>query len=383
MKIVTDDKIPYVTDAFGPLGEIVTLPGRSIGRSAVAGADVLLVRTLTRVDRNLLEGSSVRFVATATIGYDHVDTEYLQSAGIGFASAAGCNANSVAEYLVAAILHLARTYGFSPADKTIGIVGVGNVGSRVVEKAKILGMSVLQNDPPLARRTGDRKYASLDDVLAGSDFVSLHVPLTRDGEDATFHMGDDGFLKKMKREAFLINTSRGPVVDGAALLCALQADTIAGAILDVWEGEPDIDTELLERTDIGTPHIAGYSRDGKANATLLIYSAVCDFLKVPPAWCPTDLPPPANPIIDGGTLDGSQIAVLAGIVEKAYPIMNDDAELRKIGGIATDLRGHYFDTLRNEYPVRREFHSMRVMLKNPNDLLKRQLQDLGFTVIGN
>ncbi|MCK4325827.1 4-phosphoerythronate dehydrogenase, partial [bacterium] len=211
MKIVADKNIPFVEEAFGKLGEVATLPGRQINSSAVKEADVLLVRTVTRVDERLLKGSRVRFVATATIGLDHVDLDYLKKKGIGFASATGCNANSVAEYIVAALLIFAQRYEFSLSGKTIGVVGVGNVGSRVVEKAGILGMNVLQNDPPLARKTGESRFRPLEELLQKSDILTLHVPLSHEGEDATYHMANEALFEKMKKGGFFINTSRGAV----------------------------------------------------------------------------------------------------------------------------------------------------------------------------
>ena len=265
MNIVADENIPYVAEAFRKLGDVFTYPGRRIDSRAVKDAGILLVRSITKVDEHLLHGSGVRLVATATIGYDHIDLDYLRSEGIELASAAGCNASSVAEYVVAALLILARRHKFSLSGKTIGVVGVGNVGSRVVEKARILGMDVLQNDPPLERKTGKACFRILDELLARSDILTLHVPLTREGQDATYHMADEALFRKMKNGSFLINTSRGAVVDNTHLVTALKQKRLEGAVLDVWEREPEINEGLLRAVDIGTSHIAGYSLDGKTN----------------------------------------------------------------------------------------------------------------------
>ncbi len=395
MKIVADKNIPFVEEAFGKLGEVATLPGRQINSSAVKEADVLLVRTVTRVDERLLKGSRVRFVATATIGLDHVDLDYLKKKGIRFASATGCNANSVAEYIVAALLILAQRYEFSLSGKTIGVVGVGNVGSRVVEKAGILGMNVLQNDPPLARKTGESRFRPLEELLQKSDILTLHVPLSHEGEDATYHMANEALFEKMKKGGFFINTSRGAVADSPGLLKALKSKRLSGTVLDVWEGEPEISEELLQAVDLGTPHIAGYSREGKANATLFIYQGTCRFLSCVSLsdrqagvdrkvanWQPTNLPPPLYPEIGVHCEDPEQSegdeAILSEVVRKAYDLEGDDRALRGILKIPLPERGAYFDRLRNEYPVRREFHSFKVKLVQSNEKVLSILQALGF-----
>ena len=376
MKIIADENIPFVEEAFGELGEVLTFPGREIDSLKVREADILLVRTVTPVDEDLLAGSRVRFVATATIGFDHINLGYLKEKEIGFSTAAGSNANSVAEYVVAALLLLARRHKFSFSKKSIGVVGVGNVGSRVVEKAGILGMDVLQNDPPLARKTGEARFRPLEELLEKSDILTLHVPLTYEGpnksgphglpEDTTYHMASEPLFEKMGKGSFLINTSRGPVTDNPGLLRALTIKKLSGAVLDVWEGEPQISEELLRAVEVGTPHIAGYSRDGKANATLFIYREACRFLNRSPDWKPTDLPPPPNPRIGVDAEGRSEEEILGEVVSKAYDLEGDDRTLRQILKIPLTERKKYFDRLRNEYPVRREFRSMEVSIKgNP------------------
>jgi erythronate-4-phosphate dehydrogenase len=321
MKIVADPNIPFVREAFGPLGDVQLVPGRQMTPATVREAELLLVRSVTPVNAALLDGSRVRFVATATIGTDHVDEAHLVQRGIGFASAAGSNANSVAEYIVAALLEL----GYQ--GKTLGVVGVGNVGSKVVRYATALGMRVLQNDPPRQRAEKLPEFVTLDRIGAEADIITFHVPLTKSGPDATFHLFEP-------RGGIIINTSRGAVLDNQALLTA----PLAGLVLDVWEGEPTILPALLEKADFGTPHIAGYSFDGKVNGTRMIYEAACRHFGLSGSWKP-ELPAPANPVLTGHNL--------RSVVRQAYDITADDAALRR------DYR--HFDRLRAEYPVRREF----------------------------
>jgi erythronate-4-phosphate dehydrogenase len=378
MRIIADKNIPFVQEAFSEFGEVELLPGREISEKSVRDADILLVRTVTPVNKELLRESGVQFVGTATIGYDHVDTEYLRQRGIFFSHAAGCNANSVAEYIVAALFVLAGRYGFDLRERIIGVVGVGNVGSRVVEKANALGLPVLLNDPPKARETGNAIYRPLAEILKEADIVSFHVPLTREGIDATYHMGNRDLLDKMKEGSFLINTSRGPVVDTEAVIHSLYYGKIKSAVIDVWEGEPDISSSLLECIDIGTPHIAGYSRDGKANATLLLYQAACKYFNMPVRWRPVDLPAPEYPVIDTEISGHTSQETIAAVIKRAYDIERDDRALRMMLSFPSNERGAYFDRLRNEYPVRREFHSMAVRPDKPDDIVMPTLHALGF-----
>jgi erythronate-4-phosphate dehydrogenase len=378
MKIVADKNIPYVKEAFGAFGEVLLKPGRYITSDDVSDADILLVRTVTPVNRELLDNSKVKFVGTATIGFDHVDVEYLSKRNIEFSSAAGCNANSVAEYIVAALFVLAERYRLTLRDLTLGIVGVGNVGMKVLEKAQALGIGVLLNDPPKARETGDPAYLPLDFIARESDIVTLHVPLTYEGQDTTYRMAGSELFNNMKPGSFIMNTSRGGVVDTSALVHALYYGKIESAVIDVWENEPDISTELLDCIDIGTAHIAGYSRDGKVNATRILYRAACRVFGKIPVWEPTDLPQPKNPEIElPGNLRGTDAGV-AMIIKKAYNIERDDRDLRRINTVPKNKRAAYFDRLRNEYPVRREFHSLTVRSNGyPEDILAT-LHKLGF-----
>ncbi|MHC4916903.1 MAG: 4-phosphoerythronate dehydrogenase, partial [Planctomycetota bacterium] len=244
MLIVADNNIPFAAEAFGHLGEVRTVQGRGLAAEGVAGADVLLLRSTVKINAELLGKCSPKFVGTATIGTDHVDEEYLASRGIPFASAPGSNAESVAEYWTSAVLLVAARLGWNLRGVTCGVVGVGNVGSRVARRAEALGMRVLKCDPPLARQTGSDEYRPLEELLAESRIITLHAPLNREGEDATLHMADAGFFAKLPPDAVFLNTARGKVHDTPALLAALESGRLAAAVLDVWEGEPLVETEL-------------------------------------------------------------------------------------------------------------------------------------------
>lgn len=352
MRIVADANIPCVQEAFGVFGAIEVLPGRQLRAEMVRDADVLLVRSVTPVNEALLAGSRVRFVATATIGTDHVDTAYLARRGIGFASAAGSNANSVAEYVVAALLELAARHHYRLRDRTLGVIGVGNVGSRVVRYAQALGMRVLRNDPP----------RGLHEPAWQADIVTLHVPL----DATTRHM----FGRDNLRGFTLINTARGAVVDNAALLKAIDANRIPAAVLDVWENEPHLMPELLDVVDLGTPHIAGYSYDGKINGTRMIYEACCRYFGWPATWRP-ELPaapvPQVRYVVGPGEDDEE---VLREVIRQVYDIRADDARLRQ------SVRE--FDRWRAEYPVRREFFNTRLVLRGGSAELRAKATALGF-----
>ena len=274
MKVVCDSAIPFLKGALEPYCQVVYAPGSEISREMVMDADALVIRTRTRCNAALLEGTKVRFIATATIGYDHIDTQWCESHGIKWTNAPGCNSWSVQQYIGSLLVTMSRTLGFSFREKTIGVVGVGNVGSKVARLAVLLGFRVLLCDPPRARKEGSGQFVSLDEIISRSDIITLHVPLIRDGEDATFHMFDESRLASMNQNQILINSSRGEVVDDAALKNALTQKKILAASLDVWENEPQIDPELLSLLFTGTPHIAGYSVDGKATGTTMSVQAL-------------------------------------------------------------------------------------------------------------
>jgi erythronate-4-phosphate dehydrogenase len=372
MKIVADPNIPFLREAFGALGQLCLVPGREIAARHLRDADVLLVRSVTPVSPALLEGSRVKFVATATIGVDHVDLAHLRQRGIGFASAHGSNATSVAEYVVAALLELAGRRGFRLQDRALGVVGVGEVGRRVARAGRALGMRVLENDPPRQRTESLPDFVALPRLLAQADCITLHVPLTRHGEDATFHLFDNERLSALARRPLLINTARGPVVDNHALRDAIREGKTGGVALDVWENEPNVSGDLMEAVDIATPHIAGYSFDGKVAGVRMIQQALCRHFGMQPAWDPAPLmPPPPVTAIDVGAGPGEHDEdALRRVVRQAYDITADDAALRD--------RPQDFDRLRAEYPVRREFHNITARLHNVSDSLRQKLAALGF-----
>jgi erythronate-4-phosphate dehydrogenase len=377
MKIVADENIPYAREAFGLLGDVTTAPGRSMDRDLLRDADLLFVRSITKVNATLLDGTRVQFVGTATIGEDHVDKTYLAERGIGFSSAPGCNANSVGEYLAAALLVLAESRGFQLRDRRLGIIGHGNVGKRVEQKARALGVECVLNDPPLERETGDSKYRPLEEIL-DCQIITAHVPLTKVGPDATHHLLDAAFFERVRTGTIIINTSRGSVVDGKALRAALESGKVGASVLDVWEGEPNIDLDLLANLALATPHIAGYSFDGKVNGTRQVYEAACRHLGIGPNWDPAPhLPEPDCPEV---TVDGAlppQQALL-NAVSAVYDIRYDDRAMRGIILKAPGQRAGYFDQLRKEYPQRREFQNTRARVQPKNKAIHQSLSGLGF-----
>jgi erythronate-4-phosphate dehydrogenase len=373
MKIIIDDKIPYIKGALEPFAEVLYLPGKQTGREVVKDADALVTRTRTICSREVLEGSKVKFIATATIGFDHIDTDYCKSAGIEWTSAPGCNAESVNQYIASALVSYAGRKGFVLHGRTIGIVGVGQVGSRVAKTCEILGMNVLLNDPPRARLEGAAQFVSLQQIQQQADIISFHVPLNMQGIDRTYHMVDAAFLRGLKRKALLINTCRGEVFETDAVRDAKQSGVLSGLVCDCWEHEPELDLGLLNLVDFATPHIAGYSRDGKANGTRVSVQAVSRFFKLGfDTWEPAEVEPPANPVIDLNGRDMSGDLLLAEAILSTYEIEDDDRSLRS--------NPRSFEQLRGDYPVRREFSSYSVRAAGTGPGVRDRLEKLGFQV---
>jgi erythronate-4-phosphate dehydrogenase len=384
MKIIADANIPFVKDCFQSIGEVEVFPGREIKPGIVGDADCLLVRSVTKVDSDLLVGSKVRFVGTATIGFDHIDVEYLARNNISFASAPGSNANSAAEYVIAGLLEIGRKYKIKLEGTSIGIVGVGNVGSRVARKCAALGMKVLLNDPPLQRASGDAKYLPLEELYE-CDFITLHTPLTFEGVDKTFHLAGEKFFKSLKAGCIFINAARGEVADGGALKASIRSDRLGAAVLDVWENEPNIDCELLRLVDISTPHIAGYSLDGKITGMIMVYNAVCQYFGLKPKYKISDfLPPPTVPQIRIEKAGPDQQAILYETVQQVYCINRDDFNTREIATVEPEKRAKFFDDLRKNYPVRREFQNTKIEFTaeaaEHAENLGRKLEGIGFKV---
>ncbi|MFM2292725.1 MAG: hypothetical protein RIS29_2538, partial [Bacteroidota bacterium] len=277
MKIIIDDKIPYIKGAFEPVAEVIYLAGSKTTAEVVKDADAIVTRTRTICNEKLLAGSSVKFIATATIGFDHIDTDYCEANEISWTNAPGCNSKSVEQYIASTLMVLAETKGWDLTQKTLGVVGVGNVGKKVARIAEIFGMKVLLNDPPRERAEGADQFVSLQTVMNEADVITLHVPLETKGEDATFHLANDAFFGKLGRKPVLINSCRGEVVETAAVKAALNAGQISEFVCDCWENEPNLDLDLLANTIIATPHIAGYSKDGKATGTLMSVQAIDNY----------------------------------------------------------------------------------------------------------
>ncbi|MDP2036637.1 MAG: 4-phosphoerythronate dehydrogenase PdxB [Ignavibacteria bacterium] len=373
MKIVADDKIPFLKGVLEPFAEVLYLSPKEITSAIVKDADALLVRTRTKCNQELLSGSSVKFIATATIGFDHIDGAYCDANKIHWMSAPGCNSSSVQQYIASALVTIAANKKFKLSDKTIGIVGVGNVGSKVEKLASALGMKVLLNDPPRARKEGGEKFVSLDELVEKSDIITFHVPLNKAGVDKTFHLADEKFFEKFNKSKILINSSRGEVVETNAIKLAVKDGSVSDLVLDVWENEPNIDSELLELTDIATPHIAGYSADGKANGTAICVNALSEYfnLGLEKNWYPNEIPNPANSIMI--KIDGSgkmEDRIFSTAILSTYNIMEDDKRFRS--SVAT------FEKQRGDYHVRREFTHYSLNLSNCEKAIQEKLYQLGF-----
>lgn len=290
MKVIVDNKIPYIEKPLFEMGiDSVYLPGAEINSEMIKDADALIVRTRTHCDESLLDGSSVKFIATATIGFDHIDTEYCKKNGIVWANSPGCNSGAVEQYIHSSLLLLEKERNLKLGESTIGIVGVGHVGSRVARVARSLGMKVLLNDPP-REDNGELGFVSLDRIKKECDVITFHTPLIKEGKYSTFHLANHQFFNSLEKTPFIINSSRGDVVDTDAIIMALDNGKIRDAIIDVWENEPNINRELLKKVFVGTQHIAGYSADGKANATIQSLSALCEYFNIEKSFN-IDLPP--------------------------------------------------------------------------------------------
>jgi erythronate-4-phosphate dehydrogenase len=371
IRIISDDKIPFLRGVLEPYAEIVYLPGNKIDNNILMEADALLIRTRTKCNESLLEGSRVKFIGTATIGYDHIDTKFCESMDIRWVNSPGCNSSSVQQYIAAALLKTASRYNFNLKDKTIGIIGVGNVGAKVEKLAKTLGMNVLINDPPRSRNEGKTKFIDLQTLLSESDIVTVHVPLNFVGEDKTYHLFDDKIFRKMKKGAWFFNSSRGEVIDSSSLKRALGSGKLGGAVLDVWENEPDIDLNLMEKAFIATPHIAGYSTDGKANGTAMVVNSLSKFFNIPlQNWYPGNVPVPSITSLTIDVKGKSDDDIIREVVIQTYNIEEDDLKLRS--------NPADFEKLRGDYPLRREFPTFTVNLKGENKRIRKILDELGF-----
>ncbi len=381
MHILADENIPLVDEFFAGFGKIRRMPGRSINRAALENVDVLLVRSVTRVDRELLEGSAVRFVGTCTIGTDHLDLDYFEQTGIEWASAPGCNARGVVDYVLGSLLALSEVCGEALARRRFGVVGAGEVGGRLLEVLRGLGWDVRVCDPPRqVREAGD--FVSLDEILAECDVVSLHTPLTLGGDWPTFHLFDQARLSRLRPGTWLINASRGAVVDNAALRDLLLQRPDLEAVLDVWEGEPQVDVALAGLCRIATPHIAGYSLDGKLRGTAQIYAALCAARGVEPAIELAQLMPGPALTELAFASSAEPAEMLATLCRAVYDPRRDDADFRRslLGDEAHRRAG--FDLLRKQYPPRREIDGLKVRIGGHNPALATIVEALGARLLG-
>lgn len=371
VKILADENMPYARELFGRLGEVKLVAGRGLTAAQLEGANVLMVRSVTKVNGDLLSGTEVKFVGTATAGTDHVDNLWLKQHGIGFSSAPGCNAIAVVEYVISSLLLLAERDGFLLKDKTVGIVGVGNVGSRLNARLGAMGVKTLLCDPPREKNGDKETFWPLEKLVKEADILTFHTPLIKDGEYRTFHLADEALLGAFPDGRILINASRGAVVDNIALLRALEKGKRISTVLDVWEPEPDLLLPLLHRVDIGTPHIAGYSLEGKARGTTQIYQALSEYLGRPDRIALSSLLPQAefNRVRFHGELDEARLKRLVHLV---YDVRRDDAPLRRDAGIKGE-----FDRQRKEYVERREWSSLHVECDRAETAERLRL--IGFT----
>ena len=351
------------------------MPGKQIDRKSLKDADALLVRTRTKCTESLLNGTQVRFIGTATIGFDHIDTKYCKKHKIEWINAPGCNSSSVQQYIAAALLKTASDFRFKLIEKTIGIIGVGNVGSKVEKLAGVLGMNIMLCDPPRAEKEGSGKFVNFGNILYESDIITVHVPLNIVGKNCTYHLFNDKSFKKMKKGSWFFNTSRGEVTNTAALKSTLASGKLGGSVIDVWENEPDIDHDLMSSSFIATTHIAGYSTDGKANGTAMVVNSLARYFGFPLTdWYPENVPQPAAPEVVIDCKGRSDEEILREAVFHTYNIAEDDMKFR--------FSPSDFEKQRGEYSLRREFPSYTVKLKGGTDRAIKMLKDLKFKVLG-
>ncbi len=373
MKIIADDKIPYLKGVLEPFSEIIYLPGSEISRKDLMDTDALITRTITHCNEDLLKDTPVQFIGSATIGYDHIDTDWCNKENIYWTNAPGCNATSVVQYIASALVNLAKKENFLLKEKTLGIIGVGHVGSKVAKLAENLGMRVLLNDPPRAEKEGNADFVSLDRIKNESDIITVHVSLNKEGKYKTRHLLNDDFFNSLNKKTYLINSSRGAVVHTKAIKQALQKGQLSGGILDVWENEPAIDKELLEQVIFGTPHIAGYSTEGKANGTSMIVRALSKHFHLGlDDWFPEKLLTHDNMLLALDCSGLSEEEIIFELINKTYDIKEDDRRLRN--------SIHTFEKQRADYPVRREFPAYELRLTHCPDRIKKVLHQLNFNI---
>ena len=379
MKIVCAETVLLGNTAFSNAGKTEVIPDREITSNDLMDADALIIRSKTKATAELLQGTPVKFVGTATAGTDHIDADYLQRQGIYWCASPGCNANSVSEYLVAGLLTLGHRHGFDLEGKTIGVIGCGNVGSRVVKKCHALGMNVLRNDPPLSAVSADPDFQPLENLLAESDIVTLHVPLVKHKPWPTARLADYTFFEQLKPGALFINAARGDVCDYDALMDAKSGGAVSRMILDVWSPEPAFRPDVLKRADLASPHIAGHSYEGKLNGTVACYNELCNFFEIQKDWnIAASLPARDIPTLGIDCRGRDDEEVLREIIHPIYTIEDDDRLIRDAAVHCEVERARNFDALRKGYRIRREFHNTEVSLENAPHGLKQKVAAMGF-----
>ena len=377
MKIIADENIPFAREAFQDLGTVHTLPGREMQQQDLLDCDCLLVRSVTPVNQQLLDNTPVKFVASATIGTDHVDLDYLHQRGIGFANAPGCNAESASEYVINVLFYLAQQKGFDPFKLTAGVIGFGNVGSRVKNKLDVLGINCLINDPPKQDAGDDSvNFVSLQSILHECDFITLHVPLTSSGDYPTLHLLAEPQLQELLPGCILFNAARGAVVDNKALSSLLEIRKDLTVFLDTWEGEPSIDMKLLSQVDFGSPHIAGYSYEGKLRGTQMILDACCEYFNRQSSWKMQDHLPQKRHI--SLQFKGDQTAAINDLLQQHYLVQQDYQTLLSLDKLAQPNRGTAFDQLRKNYPLRYEYNQFQISGISDYKKAAAQIERLGF-----
>jgi erythronate-4-phosphate dehydrogenase len=380
VKILADQNIPCVEEAFRDLGEVRLLPGRDIEARHLRDCQCLITRTVTRVDAELLAGSGVEFVGTATIGTDHLDLDYLHSAGISYSNAAGCNAEAAAEYVISGLFALSRQRDFDPMQLKAGIVGCGNVGSNLLAKLETLGIDCLVCDPPLQQSGNSRHdFVALDTILNNCNFISLHVPFTHAGDHPTFHLLDQSRLRQLSEGCVLVNAARGEVVDNKALLELLQQRDDLCVFLDTWENEPLISRELLQRVDLAAPHIAGYSVEGRLRGTQMVLDATCAHFDLASGWHMRDQLPAQQPVDCRYFAEGADF--WRELFRRHCHIERDHAALLAGAELADDAFAAHFDDLRRVYPKRLEYTRFSLDIDSSRQPAE-QLRQLGFQLSG-
>lgn len=375
IKIVADNKIPFLKGVLEHYADVEYYDGFKITNQVLKDADALIIRTRTKCNAELLNNTSIKVIATATIGYDHIDTEYCENHNIKWLNAPGCNSSSVMQYIASTLLTVAVKNNFELSKYTLGVIGVGNVGSKVARLAETLGMKVLLNDPPRMCQENSSQFVSLNEIIKQSNIITFHVPLNKEGTDKTLHLADDSFFEKLNKGTMIINSSRGPVVKTSSLKNAIKNRIVSNVVLDVWENEPNIDRELLEMTTISTPHIAGYSADGKANGTSVCVNAISKYfdLGIKENWYPVDIPGPdnsSNISIDSNNLTDQEILYRA--VCATYNILEDNDRLKS--------SPETFEKQRGNYPIRREFPFYNLELNTSRSKIIDTLKNLGFKI---